>query len=112
MSPILADGQRPVGRAWPAAQKPGFVLQRKKNFLHAAFSGAVGQRSWTACGDGAPGGQAEDAGSAADAGVIHLLYGGATGIDATGNSQFTQGSTGAGSTEAGDRFGAALGHLH
>jgi hypothetical protein len=29
MSPILADESRPVGRAWPAAQKPWFACQRK-----------------------------------------------------------------------------------
>src|SRR6266478_3945038 len=35
MSPILADEQRPVGRAWPAAQKPSFLLQRKRKILIA-----------------------------------------------------------------------------
>src|SRR5580658_309936 len=35
MSPILADGQRPVGRAWPGAQKPWFGLWRKSDFLRA-----------------------------------------------------------------------------
>src|SRR5580704_19744423 len=33
MSPILADGLRPVGRAWPAAQKRQFAAQRKREFL-------------------------------------------------------------------------------
>ena len=42
-------------------------------------------------------------------GVVNLLYGAASGIDAAGNSQFTQAGSGAGATEAGDRFGAALG---
>ena len=32
MSPILADEQRPVGRAWPAAQRPGFTIKRKRKF--------------------------------------------------------------------------------
>src|SRR5512141_825776 len=32
MSPILTDGLRPVGRAWPAGQKPEFLLQCKQNF--------------------------------------------------------------------------------
>ena len=30
MSPILADEQRPVGRAWPAAEKPAFGRERKR----------------------------------------------------------------------------------
>jgi hypothetical protein len=29
MSPILADGQRPVGGAWPGAQKPSFAAKGK-----------------------------------------------------------------------------------
>jgi hypothetical protein len=29
MSPILADGLRPVGRAWPGAEKTAFRLKRK-----------------------------------------------------------------------------------
>src|ERR1700679_3005524 len=29
MSPILADGRRPVGRAWPGAQKRRFARQGK-----------------------------------------------------------------------------------
>jgi hypothetical protein len=33
MSPILADGQRPVGRAWPAGQKPAFVRTCKSILL-------------------------------------------------------------------------------
>src|SRR4051794_15907941 len=32
MSPILTDGLRPVGRAWPAGQKPEFLLQCKRKF--------------------------------------------------------------------------------
>jgi hypothetical protein len=45
MTPILADGRRPVGRAWPAGQRPVFAAARKRVslrqgelFLHA--------RSW------------------------------------------------------------------
>src|ERR1700761_230358 len=50
MSPILADEQRPVGRAWPAAQKLRFAADRKRDFLltargfHAA-EGAFGRRA-------------------------------------------------------------------
>src|SRR5271154_440009 len=33
MSPILADEQRPVGRAWPAAQKLWFARQCKRENL-------------------------------------------------------------------------------
>src|SRR6185437_15708834 len=32
MSPILADGLRPVGRAWPIGQKPAFGPLRKGKF--------------------------------------------------------------------------------
>src|SRR6185369_4354149 len=42
MSPILTDGLRPVGRAWPARQKPGFALRCKTKFLGAALSYAWG----------------------------------------------------------------------
>jgi hypothetical protein len=34
MSPILADGLRPVGRAWPAAQKRQFAARRKREILN------------------------------------------------------------------------------
>jgi hypothetical protein len=43
----------------------------------------------------------------ANAGVVNVLYGGTSGIDASGNRQFVQANA-AGGTEAGDRFGAAL----
>src|ERR1700730_12561385 len=40
MSPILADGLRPVGRAWPAAQKPPFAAGCKR-FLHCGMNLAI-----------------------------------------------------------------------
>jgi len=51
----------------------------------------------------------EDGGSVDAVGVVAVLTGSATGIDGTGNAQFTQSETGTESTEAGDRFGSALG---
>src|SRR5688572_24384123 len=36
MSPILADEQRPVGRAWPGAQEPSFATKGKRKFCDAA----------------------------------------------------------------------------
>src|SRR5438128_725925 len=32
MSPILADRQRPVGRAWPAGERPAFWPECKRKF--------------------------------------------------------------------------------
>src|SRR5215469_9228844 len=45
MSPILADGLRPVGRAWPGAQKRSFAPKGKPDFLKPPVSGdAPGRR--------------------------------------------------------------------
>ena len=49
----------------------------------------------------------EDSGSLGNAGVVHVMYAGGLGIGPAGAKQFLQGSA-AGTTEAGDRFGAAL----
>jgi hypothetical protein len=35
MSPILTDGQRPVGRAWPAAVSTGSRVRHQLNFVGA-----------------------------------------------------------------------------
>src|SRR4029077_8367509 len=43
MSPILTDGLLPVGRPWPARQKPPFLLQCKTRFLGAAVSRGGGE---------------------------------------------------------------------
>jgi hypothetical protein len=47
----------------------------------------------------------EDVGASADAGVVSVLYGSASGLTGTGSQLFTQV---AGAIEAGDRFGSAL----
>jgi hypothetical protein len=36
MSPILTDGQRPVGGAWPAGEKPRFKSKGKERFVAMA----------------------------------------------------------------------------
>jgi hypothetical protein len=51
----------------------------------------------------------EDVGAAQDAGAVSVLYGSAAGLTGAGSQAFWQGSGGAaGTTEAGDQFGAAL----
>ena len=56
---------------------------------------------------GVPG---EDVGAVVDGGVVHVLYGSAPGLTATGSQQWSQNSAGiADSVEAGDRFGGGLG---
>jgi FG-GAP repeat len=55
--------------------------------------------------DLAVGADLEDAAAVADAGVVSVLYGSASGLTGTGSQLFTQV---AGAAEAGDRFGAAL----
>jgi hypothetical protein len=55
---------------------------------------------------GAPG---EDVGRVADAGVVHVLYGGPGGLSATGSQLWSQNSVGiADVVEPGDRFGTAV----
>jgi hypothetical protein len=50
----------------------------------------------------------EDVGSVTDAGAVNVLYGSASGLTATGNEFWNQGSPGLGGLEAGDRFGSSL----
>jgi hypothetical protein len=50
----------------------------------------------------------ESAGIVPLAGAVNIMFGAAGGIDAVGNSQFTQDSTGKDPTEQGDLFGSAL----
>lgn len=55
---------------------------------------------------GSPG---EDNGTLTDGGVVHVLYGGASGPSAKGSQMWSQNSSGiAGSVEKGDRFGEAV----
>ena len=63
---------------------------------------AVGQ-------DLAIGAAAEDVGAIVDAGVVHVIYGSAAGLTATGSQYWNQNSAGiADAVETGDRFGSAL----
>jgi len=51
----------------------------------------------------------EDAGTKSDVGTVHVFYGSSGGITGSGSAVFSQDTAGvAGSTESGDRFGAAL----
>ena len=64
-------------------------------------------------GDGrddlAIGAPAEDVGATVDAGVVHVLYGSAAGLTATGSQYWNQNSAGvADAVETDDRFGSAL----
>ena len=66
------------------------------------MNSAVGQ-------DLAIGAAAEDLGATADAGVVHVIYGSATGLTATGSQYWHQNIAGvADAVESGDRFGSAL----
>jgi hypothetical protein len=59
--------------------------------------------------DLAVGVRGESIGTVADAGAVNVLYGSAGGLTGTGSQLFSQDTPGvAGTTEAGDRFGAAL----
>ena len=67
-----------------------------------ALNGAVG-------GELAIGAPGEDVGSIVDGGVVHAIYGSASGPKSSGSQLWSQNSTGmADSTESGDRFGSAL----
>ena len=64
-------------------------------------------------GDGrddlAIGAAAEDIGAVSDAGVVHVLYGSAAGLTATGSQYWNQNSAGLGDiVETGDHFGSSL----
>ena len=74
---------------------------------HFGFDLTAGDLNGSGHDDVGVGTPDEDSGSIANAGSIQVMYGGSAGIDATGNSWWTQGQTGAG-TETGDRFGVAL----
>ena len=51
----------------------------------------------------------EDIGATVDAGVVHVIYGSAAGLTATGSQYWHQNSAGiADAVETGDRFGSAL----
>ena len=51
----------------------------------------------------------ESVGTKARSGIVHLLYGSASGVTSSGDQMYHQGSPGiAGATETGDRFGSAV----
>jgi len=99
-----AGGFRPTGKLFLQENKDG-INKAGDRFGEASATGDFNGDGYSDLAVGSPG---EDAGTLADAGVVHLLYGSATGITNTGAVQLDQSGAGAGATEAGDRFGAAL----
>jgi hypothetical protein len=83
----------------------GGVAEADDRFGAALATGDLSGSDHTDLAVGAPD---EDVGSLTDAGALHVLYGGASGIDFTGNVQFSQASLGGDAAEAGDRFARAL----
>jgi hypothetical protein len=70
---------------------------------------AAGELGGSAEGDLAIGAPAEDLGADTDAGAVHVLPGGASGLTATGSQLWHQDSTGvADSAQPGDEFGSSL----
>ncbi|HYI37575.1 MAG TPA: hypothetical protein VEX39_13250, partial [Thermoleophilaceae bacterium] len=76
----------------------------------AASDGSVpGDFNGDGFGDLAVGAAREDVGAVADAGVVHVIYGSAAGLSATGSQYWNQNSAGiADAVEAGDGFGSTL----
>lgn len=71
---------------------------------------AIGDLNNAAGHDLAIGAPTEDVGSVIDAGLVHVLYGTAAGVTATGSQVWSQNSAGVGdSVETGDGFGGSLG---
>ena len=69
----------------------------------------IGDLDSTAGQDLAIGAPAEDPGAVVDGGAVHVLYGSAAGVSASGSQYWSQDSSAiADVTEAGDRFGSAL----
>lgn len=70
---------------------------------------AVGDFDGDGYADAAVGAPGEDIGSATDAGIVNILYGGPTGLSNSRAQQFSQDMPGGGgSVESGDRFGSSL----
>ena len=75
------------------------------------FGAAVGAGDFNGDGfaDLAVGAPGEDSKSAADIGVVNVLYGSASGLASAGAQQFTQTQAGGADLEVDERFGAAVG---
>ncbi len=73
------------------------------------FAVATGDLNKDGYDDLAIGAPAEDIGTIADAGVVHVLLGSPSGLRASGSKMWSQNSTGVpGASEKSDRFGSAL----
>jgi hypothetical protein len=98
-----ASGLQAGGGGFFAQSSAGGTTETGDRFGTTVSTGDFNRDGFSDLAVGAP---FEDIESA-DAGGINVLYGGASGIDATGNAFFSQADAG-GTNEAGDRFGAAL----
>jgi hypothetical protein len=83
------------------------VLGRPAPFDHFGLALASGDLNGDGYADLAVGENGKDVDGATDAGAVHVLYGSAAGLSATGNQLWTQNSAGVlDQSEAGDGFGS------
>jgi hypothetical protein len=91
------------------SQNHAGVLDKAEAFDHFGAALAVGDFNGDGFADLAIGVPGEDIGAISDAGAVHVLYGSAAGLTATGNQFWRQGLNGVpDKAEQGDHFGAAL----
>ena len=91
------------------SQNSGGIVDSQETGDHFGASLAIGNFGGSAENELAIGAPDEDRGAVADAGVVHVVIGSASGLTATGSQYFHQDVSGiSDSAEAGDRFGAAL----
>ena len=103
-----AGGLVPAGNQLWSQSSPG-VADNSESGDHFGAAVAVGDVNGDGASDLIVGVPDENVGALADAGAVHVLLGGPTGLKAAGSQFWNQGSAGvADVVEAGDRFGAAL----
>ena len=103
-----ASGLSATGSQFFSQDTPGVLGAAEAEDGFGAALG-VGDFNNDGLDDLAIGVPSEGVGAASQAGAVNVLYGGASGLTATGNQQWLQGSGGIGGVaEAGDQFGFAL----
>ncbi len=91
------------------SQDTSGILDAEEPNDHLGATLAIGNYGGSSHGDLAIGAPHEDVGAAADAGVVHVLPGSASGTTATGSQYWDQNSSGIlDLNETGDQFGASL----